>query len=62
MKSIHEGNLGDVMSLNDCRLASPVKPMPSPEERPKEVGDLERQLRNWYTFDWLSGEQQRVVM
>jgi predicted dehydrogenase len=54
MKGLHEGKLGEVMSLQDNRLGSPVKPMSPPEARPKEMGDLEWQLRNWYNFYWLS--------
>ncbi len=56
MKGIHEGRLGEVMSLRDNRLGSPVKPMQPPEKRPAGMGDVEWQLRNWYNFFWLSGD------
>ncbi|MCX6836866.1 MAG: Gfo/Idh/MocA family oxidoreductase [Verrucomicrobia bacterium] len=56
MKGIHDGKMGDVMSLQDNRLGTPVKPMSPPEARPKEMGDVEWQLRNWYNFTWLSGD------
>jgi predicted dehydrogenase len=56
MREIHEGKLGEVMSLRDNRLGTPVKPMPPPEARPAGMSDLEWQLRNWYNFYWLSGD------
>jgi predicted dehydrogenase len=56
MKSVHDGKMGDVMSLRDHRLGTPVKPMSPPESRMKEMGDVEWQLRNWYNFFWLSGD------
>lgn len=56
MKDLHDGKLGEIMSLRDNRLGTPVKPMPPPEARPEGMGDVEWQLRNWYNFYWLSGD------
>jgi myo-inositol 2-dehydrogenase / D-chiro-inositol 1-dehydrogenase len=56
MKEIHDGKLGEVMSLRDNRLGGQVRPMQPPEARPAAMGDVEWQLRNWYNFYWLSGD------
>jgi predicted dehydrogenase len=53
---IHDGAIGDVRAIYATYYAGPVKPMPAPEERPQNMGDLEWQLRNWYNFVWLCGD------
>ncbi|MCX7872109.1 MAG: Gfo/Idh/MocA family oxidoreductase [Verrucomicrobiae bacterium] len=55
-KRIHEGAIGEVRAVYATYLTGPVKPMPPADKRPKEMGDLEWQLRNWYNFVWLSGD------
>lgn len=53
---VHEGQIGDVLSVYGTYLTSPVKPMPAPETRPAGITDLEWMVRNWYNFVWLSGD------
>lgn len=55
-KRVHEGQIGDVVSVYGTYLTSPVKPMPAPETRPAGITDLEWMVRNWYNFVWLSGD------
>lgn len=53
---IHDGQIGDVVSVYGTYLTSPVKPMPPAETRPKGISDLEWMIRNWYNYTWLSGD------
>src|SRR5262249_17273958 len=55
-KRIHDGQIGDVVAIYGTYLTNPVKPMPPAEARPKDMGDLEWMVRNWYNFTWLSGD------
>lgn len=55
-KRVHEGQIGDVVSIYGTYLTNPVKPMPKPETRPEGITDLEWMVRNWYNFVWLSGD------
>ncbi|MDQ6630239.1 MAG: Gfo/Idh/MocA family oxidoreductase [Verrucomicrobiota bacterium] len=55
-KNIHAGAIGDIRAIYANYYTGPVKPMPPASERPKEMGDLEWQVRNWYNFSWLSGD------
>jgi predicted dehydrogenase len=55
-KKIHDGAIGDIRAIYATYYAGHVKPMPPAGERPKDMGDLEWQLRNWYNFVWLSGD------
>jgi predicted dehydrogenase len=55
-KNIHGGAIGDVRAIYANYYTGPVKPMPPTSERPKDMGDLEWQMRNWYNFVWLSGD------
>jgi myo-inositol 2-dehydrogenase/D-chiro-inositol 1-dehydrogenase len=50
------GEIGDVRAFYGTYYASPVKPMPPESERKPGMMDLEWQLRNWYNFNWLSGD------
>jgi predicted dehydrogenase len=51
-KQIHEGGIGDIVSMHTTYHASPLG------QRPREVywSDMEFQLRNWWHFRWLSGD------
>lgn len=55
-KRIHEGAIGEVRAVYATYFTSPVKSMPPADQRPKDMGDLEWQMRNWYNFVWLSGD------
>ena len=55
-KRIHDGQIGDVVSVFGTYLTSPVKPMPPAKTRPEGITDLEWMVRNWYNFTWLSGD------
>lgn len=53
---IHDGKIGDVNTVYGTYLTGPVKPMPRAETRPEGITDLEWMVRNWYNFNWLSGD------
>ena len=55
-KRIHAGAIGDIRAVYATYYTNQVKPMPPASERPRDMGDLEWQLRNWYNFTWLSGD------
>ncbi len=55
-KRIHDGAIGDLRAVYSNYYTGQVKPMPPASARPKDMGDLEWQLRNWYNFTWLSGD------
>ncbi len=55
-KRIHDGQIGDVVSVFGTYLTSPVKPMPPAKTRPEGITDFEWMVRNWYNFTWLSGD------
>jgi predicted dehydrogenase len=53
---LHDGAIGDLRAIYATYYTGQVKPMPPASARPKDMGDLEWQLRNWYNFVWLSGD------
>jgi predicted dehydrogenase len=55
-KRIHDGQIGEVRSIYGTYLTGPVKPMPPARSRPQGITDLEWMVRNWYNFNWLSGD------
>jgi predicted dehydrogenase len=55
-KRIHDGAIGDLRAVYATYYTGQVKPMPPASARPKDMGDLEWQMRNWYNFTWLSGD------
>ena len=55
-QKLHAGAIGDIRAVYANYYTGPVKPMPLASARPKEMGDLEWQMRNWYNFVWLSGD------
>lgn len=55
-KRVHGGDIGDITSVFASYHTGPVKPMPPASGRPKDMADVEWQIRNWYNFSWLSGD------
>lgn len=51
---LHEGELGEVVSLRCFWNGGP--PAKTPYDRAKSNSEYEHQVRNWYFFDWLSGD------
>jgi len=54
IKKIHDGKMGDILGARcyDCR-----GPVFKARERDPKWGDLEWQIRAWYSYIWLSGDQ-----
>ena len=53
---MEDGAIGDVQSIYATYYTGPVKPMPPDTARKEEWSDIEWQVRNWYNFNWLSGD------
>jgi predicted dehydrogenase len=49
------GDLGRVISVYGTYLANVAKPSASIDQRNPEWGDVEWQIRNWISHEWLSG-------
>jgi predicted dehydrogenase len=54
VKKIHDGAIGQVTALYSQYLSGPVW---HEKDRKPEWGDMEYQHRNWYSFDWICGDQ-----
>jgi myo-inositol 2-dehydrogenase/D-chiro-inositol 1-dehydrogenase len=52
IKRIHDGAIGDVVSMQSMFLRGPYRL----EKRDSEMSETEYQFRNWYHFRWLSGD------
>lgn len=53
IKKIHDGAIGEVLAARAYWCGGPVIFMQS---RPAGMGDLEWQLKNWYSFCWVCGD------
>lgn len=53
VKKIHDGAIGEVLAARAYWCGGPVIFMSS---RPAGMSDLEWQLRNWYSFCWICGD------
>ncbi|MCH2132465.1 MAG: Gfo/Idh/MocA family oxidoreductase [Phycisphaerales bacterium] len=49
---IHDGAIGDVKCVHSTYLTGPL----GKKERQPEWSDMEWQMRNWWHFNWLSGD------
>lgn len=54
LRRINDGQIGDLISMR-CfwNTSAPAKTPVGPEE---SISELQHQVRNWYFFDWLSGD------
>ncbi len=53
MKRIHDGQIGDVVCVQELYMSNPYGLRP----RKPEWSEMEYQYQNWYHFNWLSGDQ-----
>ena len=53
MKRVHDGAIGEIVAIQENYLSSPY----IVRERQPGWSELEYQFRNWYHFNWLSGDQ-----
>jgi len=53
---VHKGAIGRLVSHYSTYYTNPVKPLPPENTRPAGMSDIEWQIRNWYNFNWLSGD------
>ncbi|HEX3987918.1 MAG TPA: Gfo/Idh/MocA family oxidoreductase, partial [Verrucomicrobiae bacterium] len=53
---ILDGQIGDLRAIYNTYYTGTVRPMPPASQRPAGSTDLDWQLRNWYNFNWLSGD------
>jgi len=54
VQKIHDGAIGDVVSLSATYLSGPVLHV---DHRDPSWGDMEWQHRDWYSFVWICGDQ-----
>jgi predicted dehydrogenase len=54
VQKIHDGAIGDIAALYAYYLSGPVF---HAERREPKWSDMEWQLRNWYSFIWICGDQ-----
>lgn len=53
MKRVHDGAIGDLVAIQETYVGAPY----IVRERQAGWSELEFQMRNWYHFNWLSGDQ-----
>jgi predicted dehydrogenase len=56
VQQIRNGAIGRLVAHYSTYYTNPVKPMPPDSARPAGMSDVEWQIRNWYNFNWLSGD------
>jgi len=52
MDRVHNGDLGEILAIHETYNTSTLKQFP----RQDGWSDMEFQIRNWYHFNWLSGD------
>ena len=53
VKRVHDGMIGDVTAIQETYMVGPYAGL----ERKPEWSEIEWQMRNWYHFNWLAGDQ-----
>ena len=56
VQQVRNGAIGRLVAHYSTYYTNPVKPMPPESARPAGMSDIEWQIRNWYNFNWLSGD------
>ena len=56
VQQVRNGAIGRLVAHHSTYYTNPVKPMPPESARPAGMSDIEWQIRNWYNFNWLSGD------
>lgn len=54
LRRIHEGEIGKLIAMRCFWNGS--RPAKTPVPREQSISELQHQVRNWYFFDWLSGD------
>ena len=52
MNRVHDGAIGDIVAIQETYMRSPFRLV----QRKPEWSEIEYQYRNWYHFNWLSGD------
>jgi predicted dehydrogenase len=53
IKRVHDGAIGDIMAIQETYMVGPYHV----HKRNPEWSEMEWQMRNWYHFNWLAGDQ-----
>ena len=53
MKRVQDGQIGEILAVQSTYVSAPYYP----KDKKPEWSEMEYQLRNWYHFNWLSGDQ-----
>ncbi len=53
IKRVHDGAIGDIVTIQETYLSSPYNVI----KREKDWSELQFQMRDWYHFNWLAGDQ-----
>ncbi len=53
MKRVQDGAIGDILAIQSTYVSAPYYP----QDHKPEWSEMEFQMRNWYHFNWLSGDQ-----
>lgn len=53
MQRVHDGAVGDILAIQETYVSAPY----GVHERQSGWNEMQYQFRNWYHFNWLSGDQ-----
>ena len=53
MKRVHDGAIGDIVAIQETYVVGPYRVT----QRDPAWSEMEWQMRNWYHFNWLAGDQ-----
>ena len=55
IKRINDGAIGDIVSIEENYMRGTIRDY-GPRDFSKKQTEMEYQVRNWYHFNWLSGD------